>query len=72
MRGERKFMSYQKALYQKYHPRYAEPTEYLTIDVDGVLVALRFRDGCENPDAKPRIEHALMMADNLKSVEVSA
>ena len=26
-------MSYQKAIYDREHPRYSEPTEYITMDV---------------------------------------
>ena len=37
-------MSYQQAMYDREHPRYSEPTEYITMEVDGLIVALRFKN----------------------------
>ena len=36
-------MGYQQAMYEQEHPRYSEPTEYITMEVDGLIVALRFK-----------------------------
>lgn len=36
-------MSYQQAMYDREHPRYSEPTEYITMEVDELIVALRFK-----------------------------
>ena len=30
-------MSYQQAMYDREHPRYSEPTEYITMEVDGLI-----------------------------------
>ena len=42
-------MSYQQAMYDREHPRYSEPTEYITMEVDGLIVALRFKNTVTQP-----------------------
>ena len=32
-------MSYQQAMYDREHPRYSEPTEYIMMEVDGLIWA---------------------------------
>ena len=60
-------MSYQQAMYDREHPRYFEPTEYLTIEIDGLIVALRFKNTIAQPNAVAEIEQTLLMAQDLKN-----
>ena len=57
-------MSYQQAMYNREHPRYTEPTEYITMKVDGLIVALRFKNTITHPDTVSKIEQTLLMAQD--------
>ena len=65
-------MSYQQALYDREHPRYAEPTEYITMEVDGLIVALRFKNAVTQPDTVSAIEQTLLMTQNFENLNESA
>lgn len=60
-------MSYQQAIYAREHPRYSDPTEYLTIEVDGLIVAFRFKNTAAKSNAVSEIEQTLLMAQDLKN-----
>ena len=60
-------MSYQQAMYDREHPRYSEPTEYLTIEIDGLIVALHFKNAIAQPTAVAEIEQTLLMTQDLKN-----
>ena len=65
-------MSYQQALYDRQHPRYAEPTEYITMEVDGLIVALRFKNAVTQPDTVSAIEQTLLMAQDFENLNKPA
>lgn len=65
-------MSYQQAMYDQAHPRYSEPTEYITMEVDGLIVALRFKNTITKPDIVTEIEQTLLMAQNFENLNRSA
>lgn len=65
-------MSYQRAMYDREHPRYSEPTEYITMEVDGIIVALRFKNPVICPDTVSKIEQTLLMAQNFENLNESA
>nr|WP_325297903.1 hypothetical protein [uncultured Dysosmobacter sp.] len=65
-------MSYQQALYDREHPRYSEPTEFITMEVDGLIVALRFKNTITHPDTVSEIEKTLLMAQNFENLNRSA
>ena len=65
-------MSYQQALYDREHPRYAEPTEYITMEVDGLIVALRFKNAVTQPDTVSPIEQTLLMAQDFENLNKPA
>ena len=61
-------MSYQQAMYNREHPRYTEPTEYITMKVDGLIVALRFKNTITHPDTVSKIEQTLLMAQDFENL----
>ena len=65
-------MSYQQALYDREHPRYAEPTEYITMEVDGLIVALRFKNAVTQSDTVSKIERTLLMAQDFENLNEPA
>lgn len=60
-------MSYQQAMYDRDHPRYSEPTEYITMEVDGLVVALRFKNTSTQSDTVSKIEQTLLMTQNFEN-----
>lgn len=65
-------MSYQQAMYDREHPRYSEPTEYITMRVDGLVVALRFKNTSTQPDAVSKIEQTLLMTQSIENLNEPA
>ncbi|MDR3730266.1 MAG: hypothetical protein Q3X94_10885 [Oscillospiraceae bacterium] len=65
-------MSYQQAMYNREHPRYTEPTEYITMKVDGLIVALRFKNTITHPDTVSKIEQTLLMAQDFENLNKHA
>ena len=65
-------MSYQQAMYDREHPRYSEPTEYITMKVDGLVVALRFKNTSTQPDAVSKIEQTLLMTQSIENLNEPA
>ena len=65
-------MSYQQAMYDREHPRYSEPTEYITMEVDGLIVALRFKYTISKPDTVSEIEQSLLMAQDFENLNKPA
>ena len=67
-------MSYQQAMYDREHPRYSEPTEYITMEVDGLIVALRFKfkNTITKPDTVSEIEQTLLMAQDFENLNKPA
>ena len=65
-------MSYQQALYDREHPRYAEPTEYITMEVDGLIVALHLKTTITKPDTVSEIEQTLLMAQDFENLNKPA
>ena len=78
-------MSYQQAMYDREHPRYSEPTEYITMEVrysepteyitmevDGLIVALRFKNAVTQPDTVSAIEQTLLMAQDFENLNKPA
>ena len=65
-------MSYQKAIYDREHPRYSEPTEYITMEVDRLIVALRFKNTITKPDTVSEIEQTLLMAQDFENLNKPA
>ena len=65
-------MSYQQAMYDREHPRYSEPTEYITMEVDGLIVALRFKSTITKPDTVSEIEQTLLMAQDFENLNKPA
>ena len=65
-------MSYQQAMYNREHPRYTEPTEYITMKVDGLIVALRFKNTITHPDTVSKIEQTLWMAHDFENLDKPA
>lgn len=65
-------MSYQQAMYNREHPRYTEPTEYITMKVDGLIVALRFKNTITHPDTVSIIEQTLLMAQDFENLNKHA
>ena len=70
-------MSYQQAMYDREHPRYSEPTEYITMEVDGMevdglIVALRFKNTITKPDTVSEIEQTLLMAQDFENLNKPA
>ena len=65
-------MSYQQAMYDREHPRYSEPTEYITMEVDGLVVALRFKNTITQPETVPEIEQTLLMTQNFENLNEPA
>ena len=65
-------MSYQQAMYVREHPRYSEPTEYITMEVDGLIVALRFKNNITKPDTVSEIEQTLLMAQDFENLNKPA
>ena len=65
-------MSYQQAMYNREHPRYTEPTEYITMKVDGLIVALRFKNTITHPDTVSKIEQTLLMAQDFENLNKPA
>lgn len=65
-------MSYQQAMHDREHPRYAEPTEYITMEVDGLIVALHFKNTITQPGAVSEIEQVLLMAQDFENLNKSA
>ena len=69
---ENEYMSYQQAMYDRDHPRYSEPTEYITMEVDGLVVALRFKNTSTQSDTVSKIEQTLLMTQNFENLNESA
>ena len=65
-------MSYQHAMYDREHPRYSEPTEYITMEVDGLIVALRFKNAVTQSDTVSAIEQTLLMAQDFENLNKPA
>lgn len=65
-------MSYQQAMYNREHPRYSEPTEYITMKVDGLVVALRFKNTKTQPDTVSKIEQTLLMTQSIENLNEPA
>ena len=65
-------MSYQQAMYDREHPRNPEPTEYITMEVDGLIVALRFKNAVTQPDTVSEIEQTLLMAQDFENLNKHA
>ena len=65
-------MSYRQAMYDREHPRYSEPTEYITMEVDGLIVALRFKNAVTQPDTVSAIEQTLLMAQDFENLNKPA
>ena len=65
-------MSYQQAMYDRDHPRYSEPTEYITMEVNGLVVALRFKNTSTQSDTVSKIEQTLLMTQNFENLNESA
>ena len=65
-------MSYQQAMYDREHPRYSEPTEYITMEVDGLIVALRFKNAVTQSDTVSKIERTLLMAQDCENLNEPA
>ena len=65
-------MSYQQAMYVREHPRYSEPTEYITMEVDGLIVALRFKNAVTQSDTVSKIERTLLMAQDFENLNEPA
>ena len=65
-------MSYQQAMYNREHPRYTEPTECITMKVDGLIVALRFKNTITHPDTVSKIEQTLLMAQDFENLNKHA
>ena len=65
-------MSYQQTMYNREHPRYTEPTEYITMKVDGLIVALRFKNTITHPDTVSKIEQTLLMAQDFENLNKHA
>ena len=65
-------MSYQQAMYDREHPRYSELTEYITMEVDGLIVALRFKNAVTQPDTVSAIEQTLLMAQDFENLNKPA
>lgn len=65
-------MSYQQAMYDREHPRYSEATEYITMKVDGLVVALRFKNTNTQPDAVSKIEQTLLMTQSIENLNEPA
>ena len=65
-------MSYQQAMYDREHPRYSEPTEYITMEVDGLNVALRFKNTITKTDTVSEIEQTLLMAQYFENLNKPA
>lgn len=65
-------MSYQQAMHDRENPRYAEPTEYITMEVDGLIAALRFKNIVAQSGAVSEIEQVLLMAQDFGNLNKSA
>ena len=65
-------MSYQQAMYDREHPRYSETTEYITMEVDELIVALRFKNTITKPDTVSEIEQTLLMAQDFENLNKPA
>ena len=65
-------MSYRQAMYDREHPRYSEPTEYITMEVDGLIVALHFKNTITKPDTVSEIEQTLLMAQDFENLNKPA
>ena len=65
-------MSYRQAMYDREHPRYSEPTEYITMKVDGLIVALRFKNTVTQPGTVSEIEQTLLMAQDFENLNKPA
>ena len=65
-------MSYRQAMYDREHPRYSEPTEYITMEVDGLIVALRFKNTIAKPDTVSEIEQTLLIAQDFENLNKPA
>ncbi len=65
-------MSYQQAMYDREHPRYSEPTEYITMEVDRLIVALRFKNTVTQPGTVSEIEQTLLMAQDFENLNKPA
>ncbi len=65
-------MSFQQAMYDREHPRYSEPTEYITTEVDGLIVALRFKNPVICPDTVSKIEQTLLMTQSIENLNEPA
>lgn len=65
-------MSYQQAMYDREYPRYAEPIEYITMEVDGLIVALHFKNTITQPDTVSEIEQTLLMAQDFENLNKPA
>lgn len=61
-------MSYQQAMYDRDHPRYSEPTEYITMEVDGLVVALRFKNTSTQSDTVSKIEQTLHFRNRFQTM----
>ena len=59
-------------MYNREHPRYTEPTEYITMKVDGLIVALRFKNTITHPDTVSKIEQTLLMAQDFENLNKHA
>ena len=51
---------------------YSEPTEYITMEVDGLIVALRFKNAVTQPDTVSAIEQTLLMAQDFENLNKPA
>ena len=65
-------MSYRQAMYDREHPRYSEPTEYITMEVDGLFVGLHFKNTITKPDTVSEIEQTLLMAQDFENLNKPA
>ena len=65
-------MSYQQAMYDREHPRYSEPTEYITMEVDGLIVALHFKNASTHSLTQlSEIEQTLLMTQDFENLSTS-
>ena len=65
-------MSYRQAMYALEHPRYSEPTEYNTMEVEGPIVALHSKNTFIKPDSVSEIEQTLLMAHAFTNMHTPA
>ena len=65
-------MSYQQAMYDREHPRYAEPPAYITMEVDELIVALRFKNTITQPGTLSEIEQTLLKAQDFENLNKPA